>query len=168
MNYKKDFFIVGLLNLLLLGAIAIFSRQIISRVDLASFLQPTRIESEPVEEPLMLTLHTSEGIKAGQEFTLVVQMMNPNISIPITIKEIVLPGVITANMQIIGSEPGFIGQNSYDVGEGFTYDIVVSPEGEQIISFVVKPVKMQSLITEVVVYTENHVIPATLQFVVAP
>jgi len=167
MNYKKGFIIVGLLNLLLIGAIAIFASQFSNRLDIGSFIQPTRTPTQPVEEALLVTLRTTEGIKAGQEFTLVAQIKNPN-SIPVSVKEIVLPGMITSNMQVIGSEPKFINRNRYDVGEGFSYDVVVSPGGEQIISFVIQPVKMQSLNTEVVVYTENFVIPVILQFVVAP
>ena len=167
MNYKKGFIIVGLLNLLLIGAIAIFASQFSSRLDIGGLLQPTHSPTQPVEEALLVTLRTSDGIKAGQEFTLVTQIKNPN-SMPVTVKEIVLPGMITSNMQVIGSEPQFVNRNVYDVGEGFSYDLVVAPGGEQLISFVIQPVKMQSLSTEVVVYTENFVIPVILQFVVAP
>ncbi len=163
-NYKKGFILVGVIDLILLVMIIIFGSRLVIPL-LVGLGTPTEIPV--VEQPVKVALHTPEQIIAGTQFSLVLQIMNPN-DMPVTVREVILPKVIIDNMNVIGSDPSVSTKNSYDNGDGYSFNLEIPPNSEKLITFVILPPKMQAVSTEVVTYTDNFVIPTLVQLAVAP
>lgn len=166
-NYKKGFVLVALIDLVLLGLVVVGGYRVAS-LYFPELLSLDAGSDEIVsEQPAMITLHTPDQIKASQDFFLVVQIKNQNL-MPIHIREIILPRVVMDNMTVLETDPMVDKKDSYDVGEGFPFDLSIAAGGEKNIVFRIMPSKMQSINTEVLTYTDNFIIPTNLQFVVAP
>ena len=166
-NYKKGFVLVVLIDLVLLGFVVVGGYRVAS-LYFPELLSPEAESDEIVaEQPAMITLRTPDQIIASQDFSLVVQIQNQN-QLPIHIREIILPRMVMDNMTVLETDPKVDKKNSYDVGEGFPFDLSIEAGGEKNIVFRIMPSKMQSINTEVLTYTDNFIIPTNLQFVVAP
>ena len=164
MNYKKGFIFVGIIDLFLLGLIIVFGFRLISPL-LTGLSSPSDLPV--IEQAVKVVVHTPEQINAGNDFSLVLQIMNPNDTV-VTVREVILPNVIIDNMTIIGTDPAVVSKNPYDEGEGYSFNLEIPPQGEQLITFVILPPKMQAISTEVVTYTDNFVVTALVQLAVAP
>lgn len=166
-NYKKGLILVILIDLVLLGLVVVGGYKIFTQFN-SKLMSPDNGSIDMVEgKPAVISLHIPEPVNAGQNFSLVMQIHNPN-PVPIKIREIILPRLIVDNMTVISTDPIEIMKNSYDVGEGYPFGLVIPAGEEKFISFMIKPSKMQSINAEIMTYTENFIIPTALQFVVNP
>lgn len=166
-NYKKWFFIIGLIDILLIGLVIIGGMRVINKISPEGSLGGGKIDKQPEEEASIITVHTPEQINAGNNFTLVLQIHNQN-AIPVHIREVILPSLIVKNMEVTGTDPSVDHINSYDVGTGFPFNLVIPPGQDQFLSFVLTPSKMLAINAEVLIYTDNFIIPTLVQFAVAP
>jgi hypothetical protein len=166
-NYKKSFFIIGLIDILLIGSVIIGGMRVINKISSEGTLGGEKIDKQPEEEASIITIHTPEQINAGNNFTLVLQIHNQN-TIPIHIREVILPFLIVKNMEVAGTDPSVDHVNSYDTGNGYPFNIVIQPGQDQLLSFVLIPSKMFAINAEILTYTDNFIIPTLVQFAVAP
>lgn len=166
-NYKKWFSIIGLIDLLLIVLVIIGGLRVINKISPEDTRGGGKIDIQPEEEPSIITVHTPDQIKAGNDFTLVLQIHNQN-TIPIHIREVILPSLIVDNMEIVGTEPSVDHLNNYDAGNGFPFNLVIPAGKDQLLSFVLTPSKMLAINAELLTYTDNFIIPTLVQFAVAP
>jgi FtsP/CotA-like multicopper oxidase with cupredoxin domain len=166
-NYKKWFIIIGLVDIILIGLIAAGGVQYFNRITPGRSFIAQEADQQPEEEASIITVHTPEQINAGNDFTLVLQIHNQN-TIPIHIREVILPSLIVNNMEVAGTEPAVDHINSYDAGKGFPFNLVIPAGKDQLFSFVLTPSKMLAINAEVLTYTDNFIIPTLVQFAVAP
>ncbi len=165
-NYKKWFIIIGLIDILMIGLVIIGGIQVIKNISPEATLGENKVDEQP-EEASIITVHTPEQINAGNEFTLVLQIHNQN-TIPIHIREVILPSLIVKSINVVGTEPPVDHVNSYDTGNGFPFNLIIPAGKDQLISFVLTPSKMMAINAEVLTYTDNFIIPTLVQFAVAP
>lgn len=166
-NYKKWFILIGLIDILMIGLVIIGGIQVSNKISPKETLGGGKAAKQPEEIASIITVHTPEQITAGNDFTLVLQIHNQN-TIPIRIREVILPSVIVNNMIVAGTEPAVDHVNSYDAGKGFPFNLVIPAGKEQLFSFVLTPSKMLAINAEVLTYTDNFIIPTLVQFAVAP
>jgi hypothetical protein len=166
-NYKKWFFIIGLIDIILIGLVITGGVQFSNRISPERSFRAQQADKKPEEEASIITVHTPEQINAGNDFTLVLQIHNQN-TIPIHIREVILPSLIVNNMEVVGTEPAVDHLNSYDAGKGFPFNLVIPAGKDQLFSFVLTPSKMLAINAEVLTYTDNFIIPTLVQFAVAP
>jgi hypothetical protein len=166
-NYKKWFIIIGLIDIVMIGLVIIGGIQVFSKISPESSFGGGKVDKQPEEEASIITVHTPEQIKAGNEFTLVLQIHNQN-AIPIHIREVILPSLIVNAMEVAGTEPPVDHVNSYDAGNGFPFNLVIPAGKDQLLSFVLIPSKMLAINAEALTYTDNFIIPTLVQFAVAP
>jgi hypothetical protein len=166
-NYKKWFIIMGMIDILMIGLVIIGGLQVIRKVSPEATLGGSNVDKKTEEKASVITVHITEQINAGNDFTLVLQIHNQNV-IPIHIREIILPSLIVNAMEVAGTEPPVDHVNNYDTGNGFPFNLVIPAGKDQLISFVLKPSKMMAISTEVLTYTDNFIIPTLVQFAVAP
>ena len=166
-NYKKWFFVIGLIDLLLIGLITFGGVQLVNRINPEISFWGQKIDKQPEEQAVNITIHTPELINAGNEFSLVLQIHNQN-AMPVHIREVILPTLIVDTMEVTGTEPPVDHVNSYDAGKGYPFNLVIPAGKDQFISFVLTPSKMQAINAEVLTYTDNFIIPKLVQFAVAP
>lgn len=166
-NYQKGLIAVVLIDLVLLGLVVVGGYRVVSQYFPGWISLDAGPDEIAVEQPANITLRTPDQIKASQDFFLVVQIQNQNL-MPIHIREIILPRMVMDNMTVLETDPIVDKKNSYDVGEGFPFDLSIAAGEEKNITFRIIPSKMQSINTEVLTYTDNFIIPTGLQFVVAP
>jgi hypothetical protein len=166
-NYKKWFIIIGLIDILMIGLVIIGGIQVIRKISPDTTPGGIKVDKQPEEEASIITVHTPEQINAGNDFTLVLQIHNQN-TIPIHIREVILPSLIVNAMDVAGTEPPVDHINSYDTGKGFPFNIIIPAGKDQLVSFVLTPSKMLAISAEVLTYTDNFIIPTLVQFAVAP
>jgi hypothetical protein len=166
-NYKKGLIVVVLIDLVLLGLVVIGGYRVLTQYNFKLISSDNKSVDMVEGKPAVISLHIPESVKAGEDFSLVMQIQNPN-PVPIKIREIILPRLMVDNMTVTGTDPVTNMKNNYDVGEGYPFGLLIPAGEEKLISFTIKPSKMQSINTEIKTYTENFIIPTVLQFVVTP
>lgn len=166
-NYKKGLVVVILIDLVLLGLVGMGGYRIVNQY-YPHLISPVTENVDLVEDrPAIISLRDPGLVNAGEDFSLDIRIQNPN-QVPIHIREIILPRLVTDSMVVVQTDPAVNVNNSYDVGEGYPFDFSIPAGKEKVISFRIKPSKMQSVNTELLTYTDNFIIPTDLQFVVAP
>ncbi len=166
-NYKKGSIIIALVDLVLLGLIIVGGYRILAQFNPNLISSENKTGDMVKESAAIISLQIPGVVNAGQEFSLVMQIHNPNPA-PIHIREVILPRLVVDNMTVISIDPQVELRNNYDVGEGYPLGLTIPAGEDKFISFLIRPLKMQSINAEILTYTENFIIPSPLQFVVSP